>query len=106
MATKQYTTDIEQLQAQIAKLEKRITRLEAERDEARENVVFKRLARIVRDERFFRHSGQYLSSESIRLIRRGELTMEQAVAERNAKHPLFQAWDGTINLGQAYRLAV
>lgn len=106
MATKQYTADIEQLQAQINKLAKRIARLEQERDEARENVVVKQLSRIIKDQCLFRHNGQYLSSEAIRLIRRGEMTTEQAIAERNSKYPLFQVWDGTIGLGAAYQLAV
>lgn len=106
MANGIVTPTLESLQAQIAKLEKRVTKLEKERDEARENVVVKQLSRIIKDQCLFRHNGQYLSSESIRLIRRGELTMEQAIADRNSRFPLFQAWDGSISLSQAYRMAV
>lgn len=106
MATTKHTPTIEELQAQLSRLEKRVAKLEKERDEARENVVVKQLSHIIKSQCLFRHSGQYLSSESIRLIRRGELTMEQAVAERNSRFPLFQAWDGTISLGQAYKMAV
>lgn len=106
MATIKHTPTIEELQAQLIRLEKRVAKLEKERDEARENVVVKQLSRIIKDQCLFRHNGQYLPSESIRLIRRGELTMGQAVADRNAKYPLFQVWDGTVSLGEAYRMAV
>lgn len=106
MSKSNSTPTLEQLQAQIAKLAKRVAKLEKERDEARENVVVKQLSRIIKDQCFFRHGGQYLSSESIRLIRKGEMTMEQAVADRNSKYPLFQAWDGSISMSVAYRMAV
>lgn len=94
------SSELESLRKRIAQLEKRVTRLEEERDEARQTAVVQAMAKIIADGMFL-HRGHYLPSESIRQIRLGRLALEQAIADRNERFPLF---DDKVTLGEAYRM--
>lgn len=98
-------TELAALQRKVVRMEKRLAKLEAERDEAREAVISKRMGSLVRSEHLYMHRGEYLPSESIRLIRLGRLTFEQAIDDRNSRYPLFTYGEG-LALADAYRMAV
>lgn len=86
----------------------RITELERQRDEARTAVVMAGLREIIRKENFFCYENRaYLPSESCRRIRSGEMTLEAAIADRNAKWPVFSYGEPAgLTLEAAYRMAV
>ena len=86
----------------------RIAELERQRDEAREAVVMAGLRDIIRRDNFFCYENKtYLPSESCRRIRSGEMTLEQAIADRNAKWPVFSYGEPAgLTLEAAYRMAV
>lgn len=100
-------SELEALQRKVARLEKRIARLEKERDEAREWLVISRISTIRQRNSFYHRFGYDLPSESIRLIRLGQMTLEQAIADRNARYPIFTYSEpGGLTLAQACTEAV
>lgn len=95
------SSELETLRQRIAQLEKRVTRLEEQRDEAQRVAVTQAMAQIIHANNLYRHRGHYLPSDAIRDIRLGRLTLEQAIADRNARWPIF---DDKVTLEQAYRM--
>ena len=84
-----------------------LKKLEAERDEAREHVIVKRIVDVHRRESFCRYRGAYLPVEFINRIRLGEMTIEQAIEERGKRWPVCTYGDKNgLSLEQAYREAV
>lgn len=103
MTTQQTQTNISELETlrkRIAQLERRVSKLEAERDEARQNAVVQAMKKAI-DDGLWMYKGHYLPSESTRRIRLGLMTLEQAICDRNARWPIF---DDKVTLEQAYRM--
>lgn len=105
MATQHSTPTLETLQAQIMRLQRKVAKLEQERDEARRTAVVKQQVAVMHREAMHRYRGQYLPSDFIVFIRQGVMTLEQAVEQRNKRWPVFQ-YGGGDGLEQAYQMAV
>lgn len=93
-------SELEALRRQVARLEKRRATLEEQRDEARQTVVAQAMKRAI-DDGLWLFKGHYLPSESTRRIRLGQMTLEQAVADRDRRWPFFA---DKVSLVEAYKL--
>lgn len=99
---------MEEMQQKIERLEERVEQLEQERDHARDAAIWNRLQIIIKRNNLtrLRNTSEHLSNSQIKDIQMGNLTVEDAVTQRNERWPLFKYWDGEMTLDEAFQRAL
>ena len=106
-ALRKQAAELEALRKRVAQLERKVDKLEAERDKARAEVVEKHINWLFsRNNLYYYRHKNALPSDSIANIRRGNWTLAQAVQDRNARWPIFEYEEGNLSLADAYQMAV
>lgn len=107
MSNKHSTPTVAELQRRINQLESKLALAIEQRDQAQETAVLMRQGIIVRNQCLFLRWGEYLDSDSIAAVKRGDMTLQQAVERRNQRHPLLAYNRGPgLALSAAYEMAL
>lgn len=103
MSEQQLLDRIAKLERQVNRLEKRVGKLELERDEAMTQVVIAAQVAIIKKRGMYLRFGKWLLSDDIVSIKKGRMTVAEAIAHRDAEYPIFSA---ELGLQESYQEAL
>lgn len=101
--TTQLQEQIDQLEKRVKQLKKKVAKLEQERDEARESFVISRMVQLEKREQMRKWRGKTILAEHYVAVRMGRMSLEDAVAARDRRFPIF---DPKLGLTESYEAAL